>query len=141
MQLSHEELAATPKLLELLMARFKPETVSAQLMHSNREARQAHFDRYRVGLRGHINRIFAVTLILGMILATLWVVRHKQGVRAAMRAVAQGAIDEGEDLDPSELEKVTRNQYAFDLLMVVFFLFLFGYGLYILLARYMNWGW
>ena len=38
--LSHEELAAKPALLEMLMSRFKPESISAQLLHSNREARQ-----------------------------------------------------------------------------------------------------
>ncbi len=137
--LTHEQLAATPKLLELLMSRFKPEIVSAQLIHSNREARQAAFDVYRVELRGHINVIFGATVTLGMVLAFIWIVRHRRRVRLALQRVAEEAIAEGEDYDPEGLEKVNDNHYRFDLLMIVFWLLLFVYSIYVLLARYMKW--
>lgn len=139
--LTHEELAATPKLLELLMSRFKPHTIGPQLLHSNREARQETFDVYRVGLRSHINRIFGVTISLGFILTVIWVIRHRRRVNRAMRLVAEEAIEEGEEYDIESLHHVTDNQFRFDLLMIVFWLLLFVYSIYILLARYMRWGW
>ena len=121
------------------MSRFKPEIISAQLIHSNREARQAAFDIYRVQLRGHINRIFGATSALGMLLAVIWIIRHRRRVRLAMQQVADEAIAEGEDYDPEGLEKVNDNHYRFDLLMIVFWLLLFVYSIYVLLARYMKW--
>ena len=137
--LTHEELAASPKLLELLMSRFKPDVVSAQLIHSNREARQAAFDVYRVELRGHINLIFGATVTLGMILAVIWIARHRRRVRLALQQVADEAIAEGEDYDPEGLDKINDNHYRSDLVMIVFWLLLFVYSIYVLLARYMKW--
>ena len=139
--LTHEELAAAPKLLELLMSRLKPRTIGPQLFHSNREARQEAFDVYRVGLRTHINRIFGITISLGFILTVIWVIRHRRRVKHAMRLVAEEAIEEGEEYDTDALHQVTDNQFRFDLLMIVFWLLLFVYSIYILLARYMRWSW
>ena len=139
--LTHEELAAAPKLLELLMSRFKPRVIGPQLLHSNREARQEAFDVYRVGLRSHINRIFVITISLGLVLCIIWVIRHRRRVNFAMRMVAEEAIEEGEDYDTDALNHVTDNQFRFDLLMIVFWLLLFVYSIYILLARYMRWTW
>ncbi|MBT6434834.1 MAG: hypothetical protein HOK28_17185 [Deltaproteobacteria bacterium] len=58
-----------------------------------------------------------------------------------MRMVAEEAIEEGEDYDTDALNHVTDNQFRFDLLMIVFWLLLFVYSIYILLARYMRWTW
>ena len=137
--LSHEQIAATPKLLEMLMSRFKPESIGPQLIHSNREARQEAFDVYRVELRSHINIIFGATAGLGMLLAIIWIVRHRRRVRLALQQVADEAIAEGEDYDPEGLSEINNNNLKADLLMIVFWLLLFVYSIYVLLARYMKW--
>ena len=94
---------------------------------------------YRVELRGHINRIFGATVGLGLILAIIWIVRHRRRVRLALQQVAEDAIAQGEDYDMEGLDKVNDNHFRFDLLMIVFWLLLFVYSIYVLLARYMKW--
>ncbi len=128
--------------LSLMASRYAPVITAAQLLHSTIDERRDAFDAYRVELRGHINRLFAATCFLGLILILTWVIRHKQQVRRAMESVAleHSAEDGDEDvLDADSIKRMTRTQNVSDMLLVLGGMLLFAYSMYILLARYLRW--
>jgi hypothetical protein len=130
--------AKRPALVALALSRIKPQKPGMPLLRSTLERRQAQVYETINGARSHIHLFILMTFFFGLGVATIWAFRHQQRVKKSVRSVFEEGVASGEDIDTEQMHRITKNTHTTELVMLIFSLLLFIYGLWVLLTS-LNW--
>ncbi|MEO1172690.1 MAG: hypothetical protein AAFX94_11675 [Myxococcota bacterium] len=122
-----------PRFTELALSRTRFDRVGVQLLRTTVDERLQAVRKQKANLRGTINGVFTLTFIFGLLLLSVWAVRHQLRVKANVEDVVSDGIARGEAIDPETVSGLTRFRFGYEVAVVIAGLALAGYSILTLL--------